>query len=581
MICSLDSPQRLYLSKGDQNIYIDNCKISQHHIDGIRFLYRQYKKQKSGVILNHRPGYSSNLQIVLFVKAIRCLLKKPVLVLCKEGTERSWMEQFETWTDFYDEVVLETQKPFIKKLVLINTMSNLPAFSRHEWSLVIVDDDESSNTVLKNSFRADFKMYITGIKMKENLHKFTQIYEWLYPEEAKEKNKWKFNQSDFITNSKNPLDMVEKAILLDAFMEDIVVTTEEADTPTEEHKLQSEITDHHPSITISRKNKDATGTKIKRSKRKIYDDEDDNDIPLRKTIKELLSSSKESRQVEYVLPASCNEGKCKVSASIHNKGNVRDELSLRKNSQVPDIKMDTLNSQSQLDLFYEPDTVTEMNSDRYYEMDTLVLNNDSCENQITNDNDPIQVITNDLSESGESKENNLRPDDEIFSEIVKETESNNQNKISSKNINLVHISIKTPESDEQTKSEKSSTDNIKSNNNDIKLDIAFEDSQSICNEMNVNDNELEISKESNEIYTKNKLCKSKLDISKDLITDEESNIIMESNQNEFHENGIRGTFEVVAPVANLLKHNCIEDKIKDMEEKALKKFKGSILDNLF
>lgn len=49
---------------------------------------------------------------------------------------------------------------------------------------------------------------------------FSIIFKWLYPKE-------KFDKSNFISSTKNLNDVIDKAILLDAFLEDIVARNEE------------------------------------------------------------------------------------------------------------------------------------------------------------------------------------------------------------------------------------------------------------------------------------------------------------------------------------------------------------------
>ncbi|KAH9640068.1 hypothetical protein HF086_015999 [Spodoptera exigua] len=117
---------RFYLSQNEEDtIYLDNCRVPQHHIEGIRFLYKQFKRvvciipishhptdimfinllifqKRNGVIINDPLGFGRNIQITLFLKAVHPLLSRPVLILCEEGSENDWYERFFTWTDLSD-----------------------------------------------------------------------------------------------------------------------------------------------------------------------------------------------------------------------------------------------------------------------------------------------------------------------------------------------------------------------------------------------------------------------------------------------------------------------------------------------
>ncbi|KPJ02045.1 hypothetical protein RR46_00246 [Papilio xuthus] len=85
--------ERLYLDRGQREVYVDTCDLAQHQIEGIRFLYRQYIKKKPGVILNNPDGYGKSIQLAFFLDAIRELLTNPVLILCEdENKVNNWKQ---------------------------------------------------------------------------------------------------------------------------------------------------------------------------------------------------------------------------------------------------------------------------------------------------------------------------------------------------------------------------------------------------------------------------------------------------------------------------------------------------------
>ncbi|KPJ02608.1 hypothetical protein RR46_09811 [Papilio xuthus] len=176
--------ERLYLDRGQREVYVDTCDLAQHQIEGIRFLYRQYIKKKPGVILNNPDGYGKSIQLAFFLDAIRELLTNPVLILC---------------------------------------------------------EDEN----------------------KKDVEMFNSIYSWLYSEKKFDINKYIDSISDV---EGLPL---ARAKLLNSFLEDIVIIKDDFTPSKKPELIQEKIS---PKIKVSRKNKDATGTKIKRSKKTIESD---------------------------------------------------------------------------------------------------------------------------------------------------------------------------------------------------------------------------------------------------------------------------------------------------------------------
>ncbi|CAG9786365.1 unnamed protein product [Diatraea saccharalis] len=251
--------EKLYLYKGKDktnDIYVEYA-LQQHHIDGIRFLYKQYKTNKPGVILNNPHGYGNSLQVTLFLCAIKHLLDKPILILCDDGEEYNWLELFQRINED-NNVVVNASEPSVKKFIFIKNVTELIDFAQRSWSIIVVDSDALLKMkTVQSKLSADYKIWITHVDIKEHLQTFTLIYKWIYKNEN-------FNAEVYKGKPGNPKDYISKTIELSSFLKDIVFKTANL-TPFEnpyENKVKCQ-------QKVSEKNKDATGTKIKRSKRII------------------------------------------------------------------------------------------------------------------------------------------------------------------------------------------------------------------------------------------------------------------------------------------------------------------------
>ncbi|KAM3964334.1 uncharacterized protein ACR2FA_001304, partial [Aphomia sociella] len=252
-------PERLYLSKPD--VYVDNYSLLQHQVDGIRFLYRQYVKKNPGVIISEPAECVNSLQVALFINAFIQFLKKPVLILCNESDVDVWAEHFKDKAQCFNDIAVKESNPFLKKKIFINSTDILGSFHRCDWSIIVVDDDSFlKNNQVRSQYKADYKIWLTTTDVKDNLQSFSLIYKWFYPKE-------KFNIEEWKVNKGNISDMLTKTIRLEAFLEDIVLRRTNIVIPPKSVQEQ-------PANRVRRGNKDATGTKIKRS-RKLDDDNTD------------------------------------------------------------------------------------------------------------------------------------------------------------------------------------------------------------------------------------------------------------------------------------------------------------------
>ncbi|XP_037293770.1 uncharacterized protein LOC115452888 isoform X2 [Manduca sexta] len=212
-------------------------------------------RKKSGVILNDPTGSGKTHQIVLFLNAVKCLLKQPILILCGAHEKKHWLSHLQVFTDFGNGVLLEPINLNTKKmLVCVNTRSNLASLVSHQWSIVVIDDDSAVNDILKKGFKTDFKIWMTSVDMKTNLEVFWSIYGWLCPKE-KEMTK------EIFSKMKETNDKLANLILIDAVMEDVVLRRVNGLSP---FKKQTNVAEME--IKVTRKNKDVSGIKVKRTK---------------------------------------------------------------------------------------------------------------------------------------------------------------------------------------------------------------------------------------------------------------------------------------------------------------------------
>ncbi|XP_045771512.1 uncharacterized protein LOC123871643 isoform X4 [Maniola jurtina] len=260
----------LYLLAEENNkVYVDNFLLEQHQIDGLRFLFNQFNKKSPGVIVNFPPSCGKSATVAIFLNAVTNVLKNPVLILCKDDSAlQYWKEILLKWSSYVeDHIAVEASNPFIKgKKVFLKKRENLYSYLRRRWSIIIIKENIVSKDVFKLAFEADFKMCITATDIKKDASLLTAVYNWLYP-------KSKVNINDFVAKENHPREKFRKSVQLDLILEDVAIRrylnlkpfhTERADNVTEiETNLTEDETNHRKGPS---KNKDATGTKVKRSK---------------------------------------------------------------------------------------------------------------------------------------------------------------------------------------------------------------------------------------------------------------------------------------------------------------------------
>ncbi|XP_039754493.1 uncharacterized protein LOC120629588 isoform X1 [Pararge aegeria] len=265
-----DEADRLYLLvDGSNEVYVDNFLLEQHQIDGLRFIFRLFNKKCPGIVVNFPPACGKSATVALFLNTVTNILKNPVLIICKDANEMLyWKEILLKWSSYVDdEIAVESLNPFIKgKKVFLKTHENMTSYLRRHWSIVIIKENMD---MFKLKFEADFKIFITSTDIKKDLGLLSKVYTWLYP-------KPKVNILDFLAKDNRPKETFRKSVQLNFLLEDVAIRRYINLEPFQTTKTTDNVTENVSEVEISDrkrhlKNKDATGTKTKRSKNVLSD----------------------------------------------------------------------------------------------------------------------------------------------------------------------------------------------------------------------------------------------------------------------------------------------------------------------
>ncbi|XP_069358922.1 putative uncharacterized protein DDB_G0287457 isoform X2 [Maniola hyperantus] len=324
------------LAEDNNEVYVDNFLLEQHQIDGLRFLFNQFNKKSPGVIVNFPPSCGKSATVAIFLNAVTNVLKNPVLIICRDDSAlQYWKEILLKWSSYVeDDIAVESSNAFIKgKKVFLKKREYLYSYLRRRWSIVIIKESVVSKDVFKLGFEADFKMCITATDIKKDAPLLTAVYNWLYPKSKKADNvtEIRTNMADDETNRKGPL-----------------------------------------------KNKDATGTKVKRSK----------------ITKDGTTLSTPSNQNDEVINELSGQAFIFIN-DLNKTSNLNDNLnSILMNDQL------TKNTDQNIILIN--DQLTNNTSDQNYILINDQLTNNTTDqnfilmnDQLTNNSDQNFILTND------------------------------------------------------------------------------------------------------------------------------------------------------------------------------------------
>ncbi|CAG4979477.1 unnamed protein product [Colias eurytheme] len=480
-------PERLYLWKEKENdVFIEHNNIYDHQTDGLRFLFKQFKKKNPGVILNYPRQCGKSVTIVLFLYAIRKLLQQPVLILCKDTQDaENWHQCFQMWSGFSpDEIAFEPTKALLKKQIFIKSMSDLVSFTRRSWSILVHKDDDFEG--LPQFSSVDFYIWATSTDVMKDLPFLSSIYKWINP---KEKINFEHDKGDF-----------KKQILLDAQLENIVLRRSRISMPDQQTNNDE---DYCIQPKKSKKNKDATGKKIKRSKV----------VPKDINVNQPGNSNQEKNH------GTNDDAKMDIETFINDKNPVakdQDEF----DDKFADLQYDSNDS---FIMDKETKVLTDEPKNEVKTIDIASNIEDNLPNDVNTEINVENSVRESLSDTNDTSDYVLKYSDNTdIHDNKKSVISLNE---TSDNINNLSDSILKPDSAENV-----------TTNSEMKV-------QEISNgDIKNNDN-------------------ANYSLIKDF-----------KKENEDTDNKIK---------PNVSHKTDIDSKINEMEEKAMKKFKGSILDSIF
>ncbi|VVC99170.1 unnamed protein product, partial [Leptidea sinapis] len=113
--------ETIYLWKEThRDIRIDNEEITKSQIDGVRFLFKEFKKKNLGVIINFPQKCGKSTTAAFFVYAVRDLLEQPVLILCKDK-DRKLLSFIHKWIYPKDVVSFDDFEGNYEKQIIFDT----------------------------------------------------------------------------------------------------------------------------------------------------------------------------------------------------------------------------------------------------------------------------------------------------------------------------------------------------------------------------------------------------------------------------------------------------------------------------
>ncbi|XP_038212251.1 uncharacterized protein LOC119832633 [Zerene cesonia] len=494
MVEAVKPPERLYLWKekdGREDVFVEYNNIYDHQTDGLRFLFKQFKNKNPGVILNFPQQCGKSVTIVLFLYAIRKLLQQPVLVLCKDSQDAEyWHQCFIKWSGFSsDEILLEPTKALLKKQIFIKSMSDLVSFTRRSWSILVHKDDDFDR--LPQFSSVDFYIWATSTDATKDLNFLTSVYNWISP---KEKMNFDTGKGDF-----------KKQILLDAQLENIVLRRTRLSMPKEQVDNDE---DYCIQPKKSRKNKDSTGKKIKRS--------------------QVVSKDVNFNQSRDNYTN--DDAQMDVETFINDKDPVASKVQDEFDFKFGDMQYDS-------------------NDSFIVDKEIKALNNDL--KNVVKTNDIAPAMDDNLPVSDDEKHN---------TEVNVEGNINIRESLSDTN-NTSDYVLKYSDNTDIGDDTKSDLISIENSENMINVSDSILKPDSVNEHTNYQIKAEEISKE---------------DIDAETHNDSVQNLLIEDLKKENDESTTDKK-----NVPNVQYKSDIDSKINEMEEKAMKKFKGSLLDSIF
>ncbi|CAK1546968.1 unnamed protein product [Leptosia nina] len=255
----------LHRGSGEKVSIETKHKMYDHQIEGLRFLFKQWKMWKDNLqtkslgycVLNFPPNTGKSVTAVLFLYAIRMLLEQPILMLCRNCDQvKLWSEYFQCWSGFTSEdIAVESKKALINKQVFIKNFENLSelnTFISRTWSIVVVKDEDFLS--LPYFPHVSFVIWLTSTDLINDLSSLKLLHKWLLPKE-----KFEVNSDEQLRWRKN---IYERTVLESFILRQMKISSKF-------YSMNNSVKEKREGEHVKQKrskNKDPTGLKTKRSK---------------------------------------------------------------------------------------------------------------------------------------------------------------------------------------------------------------------------------------------------------------------------------------------------------------------------
>lgn len=314
-----------------------------------------------------------------------------------------------------------------------------------------------------------------------------------------------------------------------------------------------------PTVTISRKNKDATGTKIKRSKARI---ESENATKLFESPIAVLSKLLEESPTPEPGDVSTTTDYCIENFSkTKSKDNGLEQRTTE--SSKDETKTDKVIEI--IELAEEPDVAAQALGDKLVEMDTLVFGHDTLISQVSDTDVPVKGKT-------DSEKKEIEPHTILTCKPVGERSAHNKLFTDNKKSTSAITSTSARCSDSTERDEKNDRKKLKAKSplrtDEPKVDII---------KINLD----ELNRDMRDLVTRD--TPERMAKRQKTADSRQTPTCYDEIKNKFKdiETSVSDRKLNTEQIVNSLKRNNIDVKMKECEEIVTKKFKGSLLDSLF
>ncbi|XP_059059133.1 uncharacterized protein LOC131852486 [Achroia grisella] len=490
--------ERVYLSK-NPDVYVQSSSLQHYQAEDIRFLFKQHVTKKPGVIFKESVKNENSFQVTLFISAIVGALEKPVLILCDENDMGIWSDHFQNIQSNND-IAINESNIFLERKIFIISKEKLDSYHRREWSVIVVSDDSFLQyKQIHPKYKADYKIWLTTIDIKDDLGSFSLVYKWFYPKKELDVEELKVDKADI-------REKLSKVIRIEASLEDMVLSRSNILTSSKTFQYQ-------PVNRVSRKNKDATGTKIKRS-RKVSVDNIDKPTLKKKNQSSVTNDYTNNNRIEN------NGNSSNIQSDVRDKSNEDAENFIYNNEHTNDYEVTNP----------EISNILRRSAEKPFNELDVNIEKDAT----------MEIRTNNISQDFETEDMHLNYSDENISQQVHEKEAEENMFVAPMDIDSRKENCLVTKDEVSEFEIDNSNDTCKNNNED---DI----------KVNVYEAPMDIDSKKDFPVIGEEIKEFKVDDTNSTALHNETNV----------------------------KSSNFDTKLEELEEKVMKKFKGSLLDSIF